>query len=78
MPYVTSVERIGRQEGLEQGLQQSQQMVLHALDERFGTLPESVSDAIHQIKDPEQLRLLLRQVIRSASLEEFQASLNGN
>ena len=82
MPYITSVERIGRAEGLQQGLQQElqglQQMVLEALDERFGELPETVSDAIHQIQDREQLRLLLRQVIRSESLAEFQSSLKGN
>ena len=71
MPYITSVERIGMRKGL-------QQMVLDALDERFGELPEIVSNAIHQIRDQEQLRLLLRQAIRSESLAEFQASLNGN
>jgi hypothetical protein len=53
-------------------------MVLEALDERFGTLSETISDAIHQIQDQAQLRLLLRQVIRSASLAEFQSILNGN
>ena len=75
MPYITSVERIGMQKGMQKGLQQ---MVLDALDERFGELPEIVSNAIHQIRDQEQLRLLLRQAIRSESLAEFQASLNGN
>ena len=90
MPYITSVERIGRAEGLQQGLQEGlqeglqgaqqegQEMVLDALDERFGELPESVSEAIHQIQDLAQLRLLHRQAIRSESLEEFQRSLNGN
>ena len=83
MPYITSVERIGRAEGLQEGLQEGaqqegQQMVLDALDERFGELPESVSEAIHQIQDLAQLRLLHRQAIRSESLEEFQRSLNGN
>jgi hypothetical protein len=75
MPYVTSFERIGIAKGREEGLQQ---MVLEALDERFGTLSETISDAIHQIQDQAQLRLLLRQVIRSASLAEFQSILNGN
>ena len=79
MPYVTSIERIGRQEGLEQGREEGlQQMVLDALDERFGELPEIVSNAIQQIKDQDHLRLLHRQAIRSASLAEFQSILNGN
>ena len=72
------MEQIVRAEGLQEGAQQEgQQMVLDALDERFGELPESVSEAIHQIQDQEQLRLLLRQAIRSESLEEFQRALNG-
>ena len=48
MPYLTSGEQIGMEKGL-------QQMVLEALDERFGILPVPVSDAIHQIQDQEQL-----------------------
>jgi len=82
MPYITSIERIGREEGLQQGLQQGlqgwQQMLLDALDERFGEVPASISDVIHQIQDLDRLRTLMRQVIRSASLEEFQQTLNGN
>jgi hypothetical protein len=80
MPYITSVERLGREEGLRQGLQQGlrglQQMVIEALDERFGAIPDPISDTIHQIQDPDQLRLLLRQAIRSVSLDEFQQALN--
>ena len=74
MPYVTSVERIGMERGLQQGAQQT---LLEILDERFGELPDTVSAAIHQIQDLAQLRLLHRQAIRSASLEEFQRALNG-
>ena len=75
MPYITSVERIGRERGLQEGAQQT---LLEILDARFGTLPATVFDAIHQIQDQEQLRLLHRQVIHSASLAEFQSILNGN
>jgi hypothetical protein len=90
MPYITSVERIGRAEGLQEGLQQGlrqglrqeleglQQVLLEALGEQFGTLPAPVSDAIHQIQDPAQLRLLILQAIRSESLAEFQRHLDQN
>ena len=82
MPYITSVERIGMQKGMrkgmQKGLQECQQMVLDALGERFGELPDTVSAAIHQIQDTAQLRLLILQAIRSESLAEFQSSLNGN
>jgi hypothetical protein len=74
MPYVTIGERIGIRKGLEQGLQMS---VLETLEERFGAIPASTSDAIHQIETTDRLRALLRQAIRSASLEEFQQALNG-
>ncbi|MCZ6678330.1 MAG: transposase [Candidatus Poribacteria bacterium] len=75
MPYVTSGERIGMEKGLQQGLQQ---MVLEAVEERFGEIPTFISDVVHQIEDHDQLRSLLRQAIRSVSLEAFQQGLNGN
>ena len=78
MPYITSVERIATQKGLEQGvLTDRREMVLEALDERFGEVPSSISETITQIEDRDRLKALLRQVIRSTSLEEFQQSLNG-
>ena len=79
MPYITSVEQIGRKEGLQQGsLEEGRELVLEALDERFGDIPSLVFHAIHQIHDRNLLRALLRRAIRCASLEEFQQALNGN
>ena len=75
MPYITSIERIGMERGLQQGLHQ---MIIEALDERFGEVPAPISDAIHQIGDRDRLRFLMRRVIRSASLDEFQHGLNDN
>jgi hypothetical protein len=69
MPYVTSFERIVRR-------MEAQEMVLAALDERYGQISTSISDTIHQIRDPDLLKNLLRQAIRSASLEDFQQLLN--
>ena len=78
MPYITSVERIGIEKGLEQGmLTDRREMVLEALDERFGEVPSSISDVINRIEDKDMLRQLHRQAIGSTSLEEFQQSLNG-
>jgi hypothetical protein len=70
MPYVTSFERIVRR-------MEAQEMVLEVLDERYGQIPTSISDAINQIRDQDLLRNLHRQAIRSASLEDFQQLLNG-
>ncbi|MDI6794535.1 MAG: hypothetical protein QME81_16990 [bacterium] len=86
MPYVTSVERIGIKKGLQQGLQQglqrglledSREMILEALDERFGEAPFFVSDAVNRIEDRDVLKLIHRRAIRCASLEEFEQALNG-
>ena len=77
MPYVTSVERIGRAEGLQQGLlEDGRMMVAEALDERFGKIPSTISNAVNQIKDRDVLKFLLRQVIRCNSMEEFKQALN--
>ncbi len=87
MPYITSVERIGIQKGLQQGLQrglqqgaleESQQLIIETLDERFGAVPAFISDAILQIRDHNQLRALHRRAIRSTSIEEFRQKLNNN
>ncbi|MEK7273882.1 MAG: Rpn family recombination-promoting nuclease/putative transposase [Candidatus Desantisbacteria bacterium] len=89
MPYVLSIERISRAEGLQQGLQEGLQqglqqglledgrmMIVEALDERFGKIPSTISNAVNQIKDRDVLRFLLRQVIRCSSMEEFKQVLN--
>lgn len=77
MPYVTSVERIGRAEGLQQGLlEDGRMMVAEALDERFGKIPSTISNVVNQIKDRDVLKFLLRQVIRCNSMEEFKQALN--
>ncbi len=86
MPYITSAERIGMEKGMEKGLQQGLQqglleegrgMILEALDEQFGEVPFSISNAVNQIEDRDALRILIRRAIRCASLEEFEQVLNG-
>ncbi|MDI6794696.1 MAG: hypothetical protein QME81_17825 [bacterium] len=76
MPYVTSVERIGRKIGREEGLlEDRREMILEALDERFGEIPFFVSEAVNRIEDRDVLKSLLRCAVRSASLEEFREAL---
>ena len=74
MPYVTSGERIGMRKGF---LVEGREMVLEALDERFGEVSFDISNAVNQIKDRDTLRALLRRAIRSVSLEEFKQALDG-
>jgi hypothetical protein len=74
MPYITSVERIGIEKGLQQGFSA---MVLEALNERFGEVPSEISDAVTKIEDRNTLKFLHRCAIRCASLEELKQALNG-
>lgn len=72
--------RQGREEGLQQGLQQGQVqearvMVLEAVTARFGEIPQDIIETIRCVEDHEVLHALLRQAIRSLSLDAFRAIL---
>ncbi len=72
MPYVTSFERLARQEGILQG---SRENVIEVLEVRFEVLPSDLIETINQIEDLELLKTLLRQGITIGSLDEFQGLL---
>ncbi len=70
----------GFQEGLQKGLQQglleeAREMVIEALEERFGILPPSLISKIKTIQQREILKSLHRAAIRAKTLEEFKALL---
>ncbi|MBW4635263.1 MAG: hypothetical protein KME30_26220 [Iphinoe sp. HA4291-MV1] len=60
MSYITSVERIGIQKGIEQSQNQMRQVLLESLELvlelKFGSEGLSLLPEISQIKDVEQLR----------------------
>ncbi len=72
MPYITSVERLARQEGILQG---SRENVIEVLEVRFKVLPSNLIEKINQIEDLELLTTLHRQGITIGSLAEFQELL---
>lgn len=75
-PYMTTGERIGREQGLQQGsLEEGRMILFEALDERFGEVPAPLAETIQQLEDRDRLRRLLRQAISCASLDEFTAPL---
>lgn len=77
MPYVTSVERLARQEGLDEGiLQKGREDVIDVLTIRFSDVPPSLVEAINQIEDPSLLKTLLRQAIITSSIAEFQGHMS--
>ena len=77
IPYVTSVERIGRQRGREEGiLENAREAVMDILEVRFEQVPKFLENQIQEIEDPNRLKSLLRQAIQVASLEEFESLLS--
>ena len=80
MPYVTSVERLAREEGLQQGLQQgiireARENLLTVLETRFEALPTSLVDLINHIESHSLLKTLLIRGIIIGSIAEFQQEI---
>ncbi len=70
MPYVTSVERLAKKEGRDEG---QAEMLLRAMERRFGaTVPEAVATQIRANTDPAMFQQWLDWVFETASMEEFQ------
>ncbi|MGK7947100.1 MAG: transposase [Microcystaceae cyanobacterium] len=72
MPYVTSFERIARQEGI---VQNGREAILEVLEVRFSSFPNELAEKINQLEDTEQLKTLHREAITVGSLAEFQEYL---
>ena len=87
MPYVTSIERIAREEGREEGrdegldegrkegiqlmLQNSREYVVDTLRLRFKRVPKSLANMIQAINDTTVLSTLHQEAILSDSLSSF-------
>lgn len=85
MPYVTSIERHARQEGLQEGHQEGRQegrqegmlqgvrdLLQQTLQVRFGTPPESLLRKVEQCQDVAALRDLHKQALTVPSIDELQ------
>lgn len=75
----------GRQEGLQKGLKKGHQaglledareMVIAALEERFGLVPMEIRDRINALTHREILRNLFKQALRCADLDNFKEMLS--
>jgi len=87
MPYITSVERIGREEGeqigrregreegLREGLQGQRAMLRRLVQARFGVVPEGLGRAI-DVADALRLDLLADRIGAASSLGELEAAAN--
>lgn len=77
MRYVTSIERLAIEEGIEQGiLRNAREDAIEVLATRFGEVPNSYVEAINAIDDPAVLKTLLKRAIAIDSIAQFQQVLD--
>lgn len=72
MRYVTSIERLAREEGM---IEKGREDIIDVLQIRFQDLPGELVQEINQIEDVEQLKTLHRQAVTIGSLAEFQQAI---
>jgi hypothetical protein len=76
MPYITSIERLGRQEGWREGaIITRQHAVLDALEIRFGEVADAIRQRIEAVREEPRLRALHKSAIQAGSVEEFTQTL---
>ncbi len=76
MPYVTSVERLAKAEGLEQGIERGRrESIVLVLTARFGSVPESVRQRLQVLQSEATVAELLAKAATAGSLGEFEAAL---
>ncbi len=72
MPYVTSIERLGRQEGRQEGeVSMARRSLIEVLKARFTAVSPTIVEAIDQIDNPGTLMDLLRRAVTVQRLEDF-------
>jgi hypothetical protein len=77
MRYVTSIERLAIEEGIEQGiLRNARDAAIEVLATRFGEVPNSYVETINAIDDPAVLKTLLKRAVAIDSIAQFQEVLN--
>lgn len=77
MRYVTSIERLAKEEGKEEGIiENARESVIEVLETRFGEVPTSIVEAINRIDQPSLLKTLLKRAIAIPSTTEFQQLLD--
>ncbi|MEM6754263.1 MAG: hypothetical protein AAF630_14965 [Cyanobacteria bacterium P01_C01_bin.38] len=76
MRYVTSIERLAKEEGVEEGvIKTHRENVIDNLTTRFEEVPTQVVEAVNRIDDVAVLKSLLRRAILVNSIAEFEEEL---
>jgi len=79
MPYVTSVERLAAEEGMQKGIEKGQlearrESIVETLEMRFGAVPTAVKERVDAQTDLALLKQWHRLAISCAALEGFSIS----
>jgi hypothetical protein len=75
MPYVTSIERLAKEEGREEGRQMVRENLFDVLSERFHSVPEFVRERLNATRDDTLLRQFFQHAIKCQTLDEFETAL---
>jgi len=74
MPYITSVERIAREDGIEQGIEQGERRLAHvALEGRFGPLSADLLAALQTANEATLLDVVAH--LSTDTLEQIRVRL---
>ncbi|MEH2052361.1 hypothetical protein [Nostoc sp.] len=73
MRYVTSIERLAKEEGIVENARES---IITVLETRFGEVPSSIIEVINRIEEPSVLKMLHKSAIAIPSTADFQQVLD--
>jgi len=74
--YITNFEKLAIEKGEQSGmLREARELVMDALEVKFGAVSADILDKVQKIQEREVLRGLLRQAIRASCIEEFTKSM---
>ena len=73
MRYVTSIERLAKEEGIVENARES---IITVLETRFGEVSSSIVEVINGIEEPSVLKILHKRAIAISSTADFQQVLD--
>lgn len=71
MPYISPIEQIGFDKGLEQGFRESRQTIVAILQSRFEAVPATLEAMLAGVSDAGRLRELAVRAANAASVDAF-------
>ena len=78
VPYVSGIERLAKQEGLEEGrVEEIQEAIATSLQVRFGSPGKKLVPGIRKLRDLDRLRAVFQAILKADSLAEVRRTLPG-